>query len=175
MPKQVTVTLGGRAYAISEKPSGVNMKWRKKMRATSLMRVFESLDGLVADLVALAGSIPDGGKLSDIDIGKALGVARVLPAMVNGLSNSIDDIIDLLFEYEPKLKTDRKWLDENAYDEEYVRAFLEMLKILFPIMGIWEMVAGFRGQSTPGNSASVNGASNGLPASGPKRKALTSS
>lgn len=175
MPKQVTVTLGGRSYAISEKPSGINMKWRKKMRATSLMSVFESLDGLVTDLMVVVGSVSDGGKISDIDIGKALGVARVLPAMVNGLSNSIDDIIDLLFEYEPKLKTDRKWLDENAYDEEYVRAFLEMLKLLFPIMGIWEMVAGFQGRQTPGNSPSVNGALNGLPASGPKKKALTSS
>lgn len=175
MPKQVTVTLGGREYTIQEKPTGINTEWRKKMRETQVMRVFEYLDGFVTDLIAVVQGIPEGGGLGDIDIGRALGVARVLPAIVNGLSHSVDDIKALIYQYEPKLKTEQGWLEKNAYDEEFVRAFLEMLKLLFPITGVWEMVTGYRGQQTPGNSPSANGASNGLPASGPKKKALTSS
>lgn len=174
MPKQVTVTLGGREYTIKEKPMGVNGQWRAKLRATSVMRVFESLDGFISDLVTTFGSIPEGGSLSDIDLGKAVGVARILPAMINGLATSVDDVTELLFEYEPKLRTERKWLEENAYDQEITNAFLEILKLVYPIMGVWGMVAGLRGQQTPTNSPSPNGTS-GLPASGPKKKASTSS
>ena len=174
MAKQVSVRLGGREYTIKEKPMGTNGAWRKKLRATSVMRVLESLDGFVVDLMDVFASIPEGGKLSDIDVGKALGVARILPTVVNSLAGSIDEVIDLLFEYEPKLKSDRKWLEANAYDEEVVTAFLEVLKLTFPIMALWGLVSGSRAQQTPTNSVSANGTS-GLPPSGPRKKVSTSS
>lgn len=175
MPKQTTVTLGGREYTVNEKPMGINAAWRLKLRQSSVMRVFDSLDGVIDDLASVVRGVPEGGGLGDIDLGKALGVARVLPAVVNALAGSIDEITDLLFEYEPKLKTDRKWLEKNAYDEEIVGAFIAMLQLLFPITALWGMVTGSRAQPTRGNSPSGNGALNGLPASGPKKKALTSS
>ena len=153
---------------------GVNGTWRKKLRESSVMRVLESLDGFLDDLVSAVNSVPDGGSLSDIDLGKVLGVARVLPATVNALANSTDEIAALLFEYEPKLKTDKKWLEQNAYDDEIVTAFIEVLKLTFPIMALWGMVTGSRVQQTHGNSPSANGATNGLPVSGPKKKASTS-
>lgn len=174
MPKQVQVTLGGRQYAIKEKPSGQNQAWRAKLRATSVMRVFESMDSFVTDLMTTVSSVPEGGKLSDIDLGKALGVTRALPVMVTGLANSIDDVKELLFDYDTKLQTDRKWLDANAYDEEYILAFLEVLKLTFPIMALWGLVSGSRVQQTHTNSPSLNGVS-GLPASGPKKKVSISS
>jgi len=175
MPKQVTVHLGGREYTIHEKHMGVNAAWRKKLRESEVMRVFESLDGFIDDLLSMVKSVPEGGGLADIDLGKAIGVARILPVVVNALAGSIDEIASLLFDYEPKLKSDRKWLDANAYDEEVVRAFMEMLQLLFPITALWGMVTGSRVRQTSGNSVSENGGSNGLPASGPKKKALTSS
>lgn len=175
MPKQIIRTLGGREYTFTEKTMGINAAWRKKLRESSVMRVLESLDSLIDDLVAMVNSVPEGGSLSDIDMGKAFRVARILPAAINALAGSVDEITDLLFEYEPKLKTDRKWLESHAYDEEVINAFLGMLTLLFPIMGVWETITGSRVRPTPGNSASANGDLNGLPASGPKKKALTSS
>lgn len=182
MPKQVTVTLGGRSYAISEKPMGINGAWRKKLRATSVMQLFESLDGLVDDLVVAIADVrrekiesadEDGNSVEGFrfDIGKMFAVLRNLPTLVNGLASSVDDIIDLLFDYEPKLRTERKWLEENAYDEEVIAAFIEVLKLTFPIMALWGLLStnGSRAQQTATNSHSQNGAS-GLPASGPKSK-----
>lgn len=181
MPKQVTVKLGGREYTIAEKPMGVNGAWRKKLRATSVMQLFESLDGLVDDLVVAiadvrressAGENGDSVEGFRFDIGKMFAVLRNLPTLVNGLASSVDDIIDLLFDYEPKLRTERKWLEENAYDEEVIAAFIEVLKLTFPIMALWGLLStnGSRAQQTATNSHSQNGAS-GLPASGPKPKA----
>lgn len=166
MPKQVTVSLGGRAYTIREKPTGINSKWRERMRATTVMRTFESLGGTVDDLIVLSST---SGGIKEIDLGKALGLARILPAVVNGLTNSVDDIKALVYEYEPNLVAERAWLEENAYDSEFVAAFLEVLKLLYPIMGVWEMVTGFRGQQTPTNSPSPNGDS-GLGMEGPKKR-----
>ena len=175
MPKQITRTLGGREYTFTEKTMGINAAWRTELRQSSVMHVLESLDGLLNDLIAMVNSVPEGGGLSDIDLGKAIGLARILPAVVRALAGSVDEIIELLFRYEPKVKTDRKWLEQNAYDGEIIEAFMGVLTLVFPSMGVWEMVIGSRGQQTPGNSASANGDLNGLPASGPKKKVSTSS
>lgn len=185
MPKQVTVRLGGREYAIKEKPMGVNGAWRKKLRATSVMRLFESLDGLLDDLVAAMATIQPESTAGDdnvavegirFDMGKMFTVARNLPTLVNGLASSVDDIIELLFEYEPKLRSDKKWLEQNAYDEEVVAAFVEVLKLTFPILALWGLLStrGSKAQQMSGNSPYANGESNGLPASGPKKKTSTS-
>lgn len=168
MPKQITVFLGGREYTIKEKPTGAQSEWRKQLRATSVMLIFESFNGFVTDLIDIANSIPDGKGWKDIDFGKAIGVARVLPAVVNGLANSVDDIKELIFAYEPKLRTERKWLEENAYDSEFTEAFLGMLKLTFPIMGVLEKVSGFKAPQTPSNSPSPNGTPTLLPG-GPKK------
>jgi len=175
MPKHATGQLGDRTFTIIEKPTGQQMIWRKRLRESSVMGVFESLDGLVADLVAMVASIPEGGTLADIDLAKALGVARVLPTMVKALSNSVDDVIALLYAYDSKLAAQRKWIEANAYDEELILLFLEVLKIAFPITALWGLVRGSRVLPTSGNSPAENGELNGLPISGPKKKALTSS
>lgn len=176
MPKQVEIILGGRHYTIREKPTGINVQWRKQLKETSVMAVFESLDNVLAQLVQVINLANDEGKSwRDVDLAQIVRLAGIVPVVMRGLVNSIDDIIDLLYRYEPNLVTERAWLDDNAYDSEYVAAFCEMLKLVFPIMGVWGMVGGSRAQQTPSSLPVANGAS-GLPASGPKqRKSLTSS
>lgn len=165
---QVTIALGGREWTIQRKPYGNHLKARQRIKKSTVMLVLESLSGIVDELKAIINSVPDGGGWSDIDLGRALAIAPVLPMMVNGLLNSVDEVADLLFEYDPKLAAERKWIEAHAYDEEIIAAFMEVLKLLFPITALWAMVNGSRAQETSKNSHSQNGASP-LPAEGPKK------
>lgn len=175
MSKQVTITLGGKQYSIKEKPMGQNSAWRKKLRESRVMRLFESLDGVVSQIMSLIEEVALGKKIADLDMAKTIGVARFLPTIVDGLANSIDEIVELLFDYDAKLQAERKWIEANAYDAEAVAAFVEVLKLTFPITGVLDLIGGFKAPPTVTNSPDLNGASNGLSASGPSRKASTSS
>lgn len=172
MPKQVTVVLGGREYTIREKPFGVHATWSEKLDKSRVVLLFKSLDGFVEDLVSAIKSRPDGGSWAEMDLGKIVSLARVLPSTMEAMLHSSRDIADLLFEYEPKLKADRKWLEQNAYQDELNAAFIEILKMVFPIMDVWATVSGSLGRQTSGNLPSASTVSNGLPASGPKKPAL---
>jgi hypothetical protein len=173
MPKQVQVSLGGRDYTVTEKPMGANGVWRQKLRTSRVMRIFESLDEAMIQLVSVADGVSEKG-WDAINLNQVIGISRLLPVLVDGLTNSVDEIIDLLFDYEPKLRTERGWLEENAYDDEVIRAFVEVLKLCFPIMGVLDLVRGSRAPQTQSNSHAQNGAS-GLPPTGPKKKASISS
>lgn len=169
MPKQVTVTLGGREYTFHRKPYGVHLRARERIKSSSVYRVLESLDDFTRVFQAIVKSIPKDGSWRDIDFGQALGLMQIAPATIDALLNSVEEIVELLFEYEPKLKTERKWLEEHAYDEEFVNAFVAILKMLFPIMAAWAVVSGRAEQETSTNSPSPNGTS-ALPPGGPKKK-----
>ena len=79
----------------------------------------------------------------------------MLPAVVQGLVGSVDEIAELLFVYDGKLAAERKWIEANAYDEEAVAAFIEVLKLTYPITALWGMVSGSRAQQTSTSSVSA--------------------
>lgn len=154
MPKVVKYKLGGREYAITEKVSGIAEKWRKHLRETALYKTFVSLDAVVEQVV----NIIDGG-IENLEAGPAISIARLLPAMVESLATSSDDIKALVLDYVPEMQADREWLDEHVYDSEYTGAFVEVLKLNFPILGALELIRGLRAPGTSTNSPSMNGAS----------------
>lgn len=156
MPKQTKVNLGGREYIVTEKTMGVTLKWREQLRQSSVMQLFESLDGALAQLVSAVEGKGEGGNLNLI---AGINLATVAPAIMRGLANSVDDVIELLFDYSPELAADREWLNDNAYDEEAIAAFIEVLKLNFPIMALWGLVGGSRVQPIVTNLPSRNGAS----------------
>lgn len=162
MPKTSKVVLGDREYVLTEKVMGVSRAWRRKLRESSVMGIFESLDGALNELVAAVNGLGEEASDGRVNFKAGLTLATVAPAIVRGLANSIDDVIDLLFDYAPELKTDEAWLAENAYNEEFVTAFLEVLKLNFPIMALWSLVsAGSRAQPIATNSPSPNGDGHG--------------
>ena len=173
MPKEITYVLGGRIYTSKDKPFGEKMKWRKRLDESRVMRIFKTIDAAMIQIVKVGDGISEGG-WSSVPLNEVIGVAQVLPVLMDGLLNSVDEIIELLFAYDGKLQTDRKWLEANAYDEEVINAFIEVLKLHFPITAFWGLVSGSRAQQTESNSVLQNGAS-GLPASGPKRKSVSTS
>lgn len=173
MPREISYTLGGRAYTSKDKPFGEKMKWRKRLEESRVVRIFKSIDAAMIQIVKVGDNINENG-WNNVDLNQVIGVAQVLPVLVDGLLNSVDEIIELLFAYDGKLQADRKWLEANAYDEEVIDAFIEVLKLHFPITALWGLVNGSRAQQTQSSLASTNGAS-GLPASGPKRKNVSTS
>lgn len=155
MPKTVKVLFGEREYAISEKVMGVSLEWRKSLRASGVMRIFQSLDEAVESILRAV----EGG-IENIQAGQIVPIARVLPLIVNGMAGSIDEILDLLFDYSPELAKDREWIMANAYNDDAVRAFIEVLKLNFPISALWNLL-GSRAQPTSTNLPSRNGANHG--------------
>jgi hypothetical protein len=169
MPKRATVKMGEREYVITEKVMAQSAQWRDKLRKSSVMLIFESLDNVISQVVSVGSLLTSGKKISDIDFEPVIRSLRIVPIFVQGLSNSIEEVIALVFDYCPEMAKDRKWIEENAYDEDAIVAFVEILKFCFPIMALWDTVRGSRVQQTSTKSPSVNGTS-GLPASGPVRK-----
>ena len=155
MPKTAKVTLGGREYILSEKVMGVTQRWREHLRQSGVMAIFQSLDQAVASVL----SVVETG-VENLQAGDVISIARVLPIIVNGLSNSIDDVLALLYDYSPEMAADAEWLGENAYDSEAIAAFIEVLKLNFPIMALWNLL-GSRAQPTLTNLPSTNGAGRG--------------
>lgn len=184
MAKQVTVVLGGREYILQEKHAGPHREWRDKLDNSNTMKIFKSLDGAMAQLVTAGDAIQEawvqatsqGAKDSEdgedggLPLNAIVDVIRILPTVVLGVSGSMNEVQDLLFAYDAKLETQRKWILANAYDSEITHAFMEILILANPTMALWGLVTGRKAHGTQSNLPSTSTAS-GLPASGPKKKA----
>lgn len=163
MPKTAKVLFAGRAYAISEKNMGAASAWRAHLNASQTMRIFKSLDGAMAQLVAAMDSVvtdEDGQRdWGSVNLSSVINVAELLPVIVNGLSHSIDEIIEMVFDYSPELQADREWIEQNAATSEAVTAFIEVLKLNFPFLEVLALLRGPKEQPTSSNLPTVNGAS----------------
>lgn len=62
---------------------------------------------------------------------------RILPVIQKVLLESIDDAFELLLDYSPELQKDREYLEENAYDDEIIKAFLEVLQWAYPFASLF--------------------------------------
>ena len=75
------------------------------------------------------------------------------------LIGSMDLLLDLLFAYSPELAEDRERIEEEAYDEEALAAFTEVLKLAYPFGELLAMVNGRTASKTSPNSHSPSTAS----------------
>jgi len=122
LPKQITITLDGQEYTITEKRSRENAEWRRE------------LGGPFAQLVDLLEAGPQ------MDITSAGDLANLVRSVSGLLLNSIDTIKVLLTSYAPQLPLD------DAYDSEIMDAFTEVLGLAYPF---GSLVAKIRGLSGP--------------------------
>lgn len=156
MSKETTFTLGGRSYTVSALPIGPSKAWR------------ESLAIPFGDLAkALTES-------QTVQIHQFADIASLVQRLSGVLLGSVDQMLDLLFAYSPALSKDRAWIEANAFDEEALHAFQEVLKLAFPFGVLLELVTGRTGSKTSSSLPSPNGALP-LPASGPVKKPKTGS
>lgn len=151
MAKEAKFTLGGRNYTVLALPIGKSKMWRDKLAIPF---------GRLAHVLTQAGMV---------EINQFGDIAGVVQQFSGILLGSMDMMLNLLFEYSEELAKDREWIEENAYDEEALHAFGEVLKLAFPFGVMLEVVTGRLGSKTSSNSLSRNGVSP-LPASGPPKK-----
>lgn len=156
MAKEIIVTLGGRDYKVSALPIAKAKAWR---------------ESLAVPFGELAGALTAANTVELNALGDIAGLVRRMSGVLLG---SVDLMLDLMFQYAPELEKDREWIGQNAYDEEALYAFAEVLKLAFPFGVLLEVVSGRMGNKTSLNSPSANGALS-LPASGPVKKSKTSS
>lgn len=154
MAKEVKVSMGGRNYTVTALPIIKSKEWRE-----ALAIPFSTL----TQALTMA-------QTTELD--NLAGIGDIVNRLSGTLLGSVDLMLDLMFSYSPELAKDREWIENNAYDEEALQAFGEVLKLAFPFGILLELVTGRMGAKTSLNSPSRNGASP-LPASGPLKKSKT--
>jgi len=127
--REVTVTLGGREYHITELPTKRNEAWRKQVMA-------QLTD--VADLIQTAPQTEMN----------AAGMSQILRAVSAKVVGSVDIIVGLLFAYAPALETDRARIEAECYDSELMDAFMQVLQLAFPFGSAIGQLVGMAGRAT---------------------------
>jgi hypothetical protein len=127
MPKTVKVTLGGTEYTIEELKAKANAAWRKRL-GEQLQGVAELMDSDISDadtLRALAGLVMN----------------RIMPA--------VDTMRDMLLDYCPAIRADRKRIEEEAYDSEIMDAFVKVLALAYPFGSAIQRISSLSGRGSP--------------------------
>lgn len=125
-----TVRLAGRTYEVKPLRRKANKAWRLKFQEP-----FELLFGLLQNFQGIELTVEN--------------VVGIINTVRSNLLNSPDLLADMLFDYSPELATDRAWIEENCYDEEILRALLEVLKLVYPfgaIKSVFGPMTGLIGQ-----------------------------
>ena len=123
MIQPVRVTLGETDYEIKPLPIRQSREWREK------------LNGPFAVLV----NVLSNAESIELTDSKQLG--RLVSTMSSTVLGSVDMMLDLLYDYSPELKANRETIEAQAYDDEVMAAFLEVLKLAYPF---GKLVSGFR-------------------------------
>lgn len=122
--KTVTVTLGERSYEIRPLPIRKAREIREKFTAP-----FEQA-------IAALDQVPQ----TDINDVQSLG--KIALSLKDVLLGSVDLVLEILFAYSPELAADRERIEAEAYDDEAIAAFVEVVKMLYPFGGLANALSG---------------------------------
>jgi hypothetical protein len=128
--RTATVMLAGRAYEVRALPIRQSKAWREK---------------LAVPFGALTAILENAGTIELTSGGDIAALVRTLSGTLIG---SIDLLLDLLFAYSPELKADRERIENEAFDDEALRAFTEVLKLAYPFGELLSLVRGERAKPT---------------------------
>lgn len=112
-----TVTLGEREYKLTELPLRKARAYRERLREPfgNLVDLFE--------------------RTPNTEIDNARQMAQLIRSLSDTLLNSVDNVVELLFEYSAALNSDREYILDNAYGSQVVDAFIAVLGLTFPFFG----------------------------------------
>ena len=118
MPRTVKVSLGSKAYVVTELPRGENKAWLKKV-VTPFQALGKQIDGL-AEI--------ELNDWSDLKTLVTQSAGRVLQLI------STDHMLELLYAYSPELNADKKAIeaDPELYDSEISTAFVAVVTMASP-------------------------------------------
>lgn len=123
--RTVDVEIAGREYTIKALPIRQNREWRKKYE--------EPLQDVVKFVTEAAGYMDVEWEDERAMVSKLGGLMKdQLQIVAAHLLNSADLIVSACFDYSAVLREDRKFIEENGYDEEMVHVFIAILEVAFP-------------------------------------------
>jgi hypothetical protein len=152
--KSKDVTLAGRTYTIESLKFRAERAWRKKYDAP-----IGNLINAISNIKEMSGK--EFAKANDLI--KEIGTVLLAHAndLIKALLESPDTLLDAICDYSPVLAVDRDFIEENAYQDEIARVFIEVLQIAYPfgsLLGLLTNLGSLEKQTTP-NSHEPSGVS----------------
>lgn len=120
--KTVTVRIADRDYEITALTIKPTKAWQLKAQTpvNNLFGAVETLQGVELN-----------------DVGQLVGLAREVATVVMGMT---DIVLDLVCDYAPNIAADRAYIEDNGYNEEVMSAFLEVLKMVYPLAALTKLL-----------------------------------
>lgn len=161
--RTITVSLAGREYSVQQLPMKANRAWREKFNVP-----LKKLTDALQDAVRLSGK-----KFADDDrLLQAVGhlLATHLEEVTRILTGTIDLMGEAVYEYAPEIAADRERIEEEAFDDELIAAFMKVVQLAFPFGPLMNLVPslGQMAAMTSPNSPSRSGASRKMSSTGSK-------
>ena len=126
----VTVTLAGKEYQIQPLPI-------RKARA-----VRSRISGPVEKAIQAIRGIPQ------VELNDMQAISELLDAAKLILADSLDLCLEIMFEFSPELAADRERIESEAFDDEALTAFVEVVKLLYPFGGLLKQLNGLANLAT---------------------------
>lgn len=141
-PVPLRVVLGGREFALAIQAKGRTAQFRKKLRGC--LGDVEELGALLRGVTAAV----DPGQV--VQLGE-LPLERIAGIVLHFLGDGANAVLDLIYEYDPALASEREWIEEHAYDSEVCTALVEVVKVVFgPFLRV--LLPGVQAESLTGGS-----------------------
>lgn len=140
--KSTTVALAGRTYTVESLKFKAERAWREKYDAP-IRNLMGALTGLKDVSTKQFGTTGDFLK----EVGGIL-LAQA-GELVGAMLNSPDTMLDAICDYSPVLAADRALIEENSYQDEIAKAFIEVLQIAFPFGQLFQLVRSLGSQEKP--------------------------
>lgn len=152
--KSIIVTLASRTYTVESLKFKAERAWREKYDAP-IRNLLDALSGLKDVSAKQYGTTGDFLK----EVGGIL-LAQA-GELVGAMLNSPDTMLDAICDYSPTFAADRAWIEENSYQDEIAKAFIEVLQIAFPFGQLFQLARNLGSQEklTSPNSPSPSGES----------------
>lgn len=121
--RTISITFGDRNYTVPQAPIGRAKAWRKQLKKP------------LNEILALIS-----GDLLNTELNSAADVVGLAEKMIPVLMDAPETVLELLLGYAPTLKADKAYIEEHGYDEQVVDAFLQVLKVAFPLARLTELL-----------------------------------
>jgi len=131
--QSITINLAGRQYDIEKKPIRANREWRKNFDEP-----IGKILGAAKAIKKLTGEEWDNPQQMMGAV--AIALASHVDELTEVLLGSVDTITEAVFAYSPTLASEREFIEANGYDDEMVRAFLEVAQLAFPFSSVIKTV-----------------------------------
>lgn len=149
--KSVVVDLAGKKYTVESLKFKAEREWRKTYDApiSNLINAISQTSSATSQSTEAGQWLRQMGSVFLSHAGE----------LVRALIDSPDILLDAICSYSPTLAADRVYIEENCYQDEIAKAFVEVLKIAYPfgsLLGIVTSLGSLEKQTTP-NSPSPSG------------------